>query len=245
MWVGIFAYALITVLLVSAAAKLSTDEAVAGGFIGYLAACALAAVFWGWEGALLCVVGMPIGLPLSILAARLYWPRDAQIGSGHSSEALWANFPRNEALTWRRQESLTRERQFNHEADTEKRCPDCAEWIKAEARICRFCGYRLAAPPDETIGRRALDLINRMDDVVAIARATGATNHDVVVDLIVPSGVSGGRACPDCERWIEWEATACPGCGRKPHQPSDLADMIRAGLEVRNVRLEPRLPIVS
>lgn len=33
------------------------------------------------------------------------------------------------------------------EADSaaEKQCPDCAEIVKAEARVCRFCGYRFAA----------------------------------------------------------------------------------------------------
>jgi hypothetical protein len=28
-----------------------------------------------------------------------------------------------------------------------QQCPDCAESIKREARVCRFCGYRLAPPP--------------------------------------------------------------------------------------------------
>jgi hypothetical protein len=23
-----------------------------------------------------------------------------------------------------------------------KQCPDCCEWVKAEARVCRYCGYR-------------------------------------------------------------------------------------------------------
>src|SRR5580698_6163763 len=29
----------------------------------------------------------------------------------------------------------------------EKTCPDCAESVLAQARVCRFCGYRFASPP--------------------------------------------------------------------------------------------------
>jgi Uncharacterised protein family UPF0547 len=29
----------------------------------------------------------------------------------------------------------------------EKTCPDCAELVAAQARVCRFCGYRFASPP--------------------------------------------------------------------------------------------------
>jgi rubredoxin len=32
-------------------------------------------------------------------------------------------------------------------APSERACPDCAEIIKGEARVCRFCGHRLAPPP--------------------------------------------------------------------------------------------------
>jgi hypothetical protein len=27
-----------------------------------------------------------------------------------------------------------------------KKCPDCAEEVKAEARVCRFCGYNFLIP---------------------------------------------------------------------------------------------------
>lgn len=30
--------------------------------------------------------------------------------------------------------------------DDTRACPDCAERIKAEARVCRFCGYRYPSP---------------------------------------------------------------------------------------------------
>ncbi len=42
----------------------------------------------------------------------------------------------------------------------EKRCPDCAELVLAQARVCRYCGYRFASVP----ATRALEWIRRPPD---------------------------------------------------------------------------------
>jgi hypothetical protein len=43
-------------------------------------------------------------------------------------------------------QSVTPEGRVLAERATVKTCPDCAELVKLEARLCRFCGYRFEAP---------------------------------------------------------------------------------------------------
>lgn len=37
----------------------------------------------------------------------------------------------------------------------ERKCPDCAEWVKAEARRCRFCGAALSPVEPRPVATRA------------------------------------------------------------------------------------------
>lgn len=39
------------------------------------------------------------------------------------------------------------------DGDPMKRCPECAEWIKGAAHVCRYCGFRFASTT-EPIGKR-------------------------------------------------------------------------------------------
>ena len=72
-----------------------------------------------------------------------------------------------------------------------KKCPRCAETVKADALVCKHCGHEFAAA-----AAPALD----------VAR-------------IVPNG-SGGYVCSLCQGGVREGATSCKHCGKPMFKPA-------------------------
>jgi len=55
------------------------------------------------------------------------------------------------ALLWKELGDLPPLEMGYEQADATQLCPDCAEEVKAAARVCRFCGYRFEQELDEPV----------------------------------------------------------------------------------------------
>lgn len=98
-------------------------------------------------------------------------------------------------------------------AGERRKCPQCAEYIKHEAKVCRFCGYDLSAIVE---AERAA--MWRCPDCRAEVRfgATRCAKCGRKLDFegALPSSTTGWR-CPDCKSEVSEGDVRCRKCGRK------------------------------
>jgi ribosomal protein L40E len=74
-----------------------------------------------------------------------------------------------------------------------KKCPDCAEMVQAEAKICRFCRHDFPAPPPAP-------------SALAPAAAPGA-------GLAARLSEQSTRGCRSCGQSVPITARVCRHCG--------------------------------
>jgi hypothetical protein len=89
-----------------------------------------------------------------------------------------------------------------------KRCPDCAEMVQADARICRFCRHEFSAPTPAAT-KPSGDALARLMPFPAADDWTPAPRAEA--ELPPP----GTRICPICHRHNPPELDACAGCGAR------------------------------
>jgi hypothetical protein len=87
-----------------------------------------------------------------------------------------------------------------------KKCPHCAERIKREARVCRYCGNSV---PHETVVAEALNLGRRERTLWAVAIAVGALAVLALFEALRPTEPVRQGARPQAQ-----PQASVPGPGR-------------------------------
>lgn len=79
-------------------------------------------------------------------------------------------------------------------------CPFCAEKIKAEATVCRFCQREMPSLAEEAAAREAATQLAARQ-----AEQAAAERHEA--EARKPKGI-----CPNCEATIAVDSISCPKC---------------------------------
>jgi predicted amidophosphoribosyltransferase len=83
----------------------------------------------------------------------------------------------------------------------EKKCPDCAEYIKLEAQVCKHCGHEFSEDEVERqIEKKKTEVEKKREERRTARREPKKRAKE-------------RRICPTCETPSPLDQTECPRCG--------------------------------
>ncbi len=107
------------------------------------------------------------------------------------------------------------------------KCPKCAEWIKAEAEICRFCGYSIAN--DVLRARKALEERAALQQIEFANMQRLAREHDKAVEEARIASIRDAKAAATEKRAMaKAKITRALEIARKPRNAILLGSLIAA-----------------
>lgn len=95
-------------------------------------------------------------------------------------------------------------------ADAEKTCPECAEAVKADANVCRYCGHRFDETAELPQEPAAAQPVAEAGTSIAVAPAAAPVP---TVSETAPATAERARFCARCGSEFEPEAEFCGTCG--------------------------------